>query len=299
MQITAAMVKELRERTGAGMMDCKKALVAAGGDIELAIENMRKAGQAKADKKAGRVAAEGRVAVCADPDSKVAVVVDVNCETDFVAKGDEFGNFVSALAARALSERAEDVDTLAALPMEAGGSQSIEAYRRDLVAKIGENITLRRVALMASDDGRIGSYVHGGRIGVLVEVSGGDESLAHDLALHIAASRPLAVAAEHLPAGRLAKEREILQAQVAESGKPPEICEKMVAGRLQKYLNEVTLLGQPFVKDADLSVAEYLAKAGAGVRGFMRFEVGEGIERKSENFAEEVMSQVRRSGASA
>jgi len=191
------------------------------------------------------------------------------------------------------------VDTLAALPMEAGGSQSIEAYRRDLVAKIGENITLRRVALMASDDGRIGSYVHGGRIGVLVEVSGGDESLAHDLALHIAASRPLAVAAEHLPAGRLAKEREILQAQVAESGKPPEICEKMVAGRLQKYLNEVTLLGQPFVKDADLSVAEYLAKAGAGVRGFMRFEVGEGIERKSENFAEEVMSQVRRSGASA
>ncbi len=293
MQITAALVKELRERTGAGMMDCKRALVEAGGDIEQAAENMRKAGQAKADKRAGRIAAEGVIAVAVDEGRRRAAMVEVNCETDFVAKGDAFRGFAAALAELALAEGAGDAARLAECRLDGA---SVEERRRDLVAQIGENITVRRAALLESAEGAVASYVHGSRIGVLVEVAGGGPEVGHDLALHIAASRPLALSAEDLPAEVLAKEREILEAQVAASGKPPEIQERMVRGRLEKYLREVTLLGQPFVKDPAESIEKHLAAAGARCLRFVRFEVGEGLEKRSENFAEEVMSQVRQGG---
>ncbi len=297
MQITAALVKELRERTGAGMMDCKKALVEAGGDIELAIDNMRKAGQAKAERKAGRIAAEGLIGIATAPGDGAAAMVEVNCETDFVAKGDDFRGFVALLAERALAERSGDADALLGAPMESGGAQTVDQRRLELVATIGENIAVRRVAVIACEDGIVGSYSHGGRIGVLVEQQGGNPAVARDIAMHVAASRPLAVAANDLPAEDLAHEREILEAQVAESGKPEEIRAKMIDGRITKYLREVTLLGQPFVKNPDETVAKYLDSHGAAVRSFLRFEVGEGLEKRSENFAEEVMSQVRQGGA--
>ena len=290
MQITASLVKELRERTGAGMMECKKALVEAAGDIDLAAENMRKTGLAKADKKAGRVAAEGLIGLAIADDGKAAALVEVNCETDFVAKQDEFAAFANAVAAAALAAGADDVDALGAAALDGGAS--VEDRRRELIARIGENITVRRVARVAAA-GRVGSYVHGGRIGVLVDVAGGGDDVAKDVAMHIAASRPVCVGEDDIPAEMLAKEREILLAQVAESGKPPEIQEKMVSGRLRKFTGEITLLGQPFVKDPDLTVGKFLDKAGAKVAGFWRLEVGEGIEKKSENFAEEVMAQVR------
>jgi len=293
MQISAAMVKELRERTGAGMMDCKQALVAVDGDIDAAVENMRKAGQASADKKAGRVAAEGLLAIAPARDGTGAVMVEVNCETDFVAKEDEFKAFVEQVSRRALQDRPGDMEALAALPLEQDGAQSIEERRRELVARIGENITLRRLRHMTCEGGRIGTYLHGGRIGVMVAMHDSDEAVARDMAMHIAASNPLAVSEADLPAAVMEKEREILKAQVADSGKAPEIQQKMITGRLAKYLREVTLLGQPFVKDTDRSVEQYLNEAGASVVAFARFEVGEGIERKSENFAEEVMAQVR------
>jgi elongation factor Ts len=287
------MVKELRERTGAGMMECKKALVEARGDIDTAIENMRKSGQAKADKKAGRVAAEGLVAIALAADASRAAMVEINCETDFVSKESEFQAFVNAVSRRALEEKPADADALAALPLEKKGGASIDERRRELIGKIGENITLRRVHAVDVAGDRFGAYVHGGRIGVLVDMSGGDEATARDIAMHVAASRPVALSESDIPRDQLEKEREILKAQVADSGKPPEIQEKMVGGRLSKYLKEVTLLGQPFVKDPDTPVEKYLKTAGAEVLSFTRFEVGEGIEKKSGNFAEEVMSQVR------
>ncbi len=293
MSVTASMVKELRERTGAGMMECKKALVEANGDIDAAIENMRKSGQAKADKKAGRVAAEGLIAIELSEDGKSAAMVEVNCETDFVAKEEEFKSFVAAVAKRGLEEKPSDAGALGALTLEKNGGATVDERRRELIAKIGENITIRRVRAADSGGDRFGAYVHGGRIGVLVDMKGGEESTARDIAMHVAASRPLALSDADLPKEHLDKEREILRAQVADSGKPPEIREKMIAGRLSKYLKEVTLLGQPFVKDPDTSVEKYLKSAGAQVLGFTRFEVGEGIEKKSENFAEEVMAQVR------
>ncbi len=292
MQISASMVKELRERTGAGMMECKKALVETDGDIDAAVEEMRKSGQARADKKAGRVAAEGLVAVAVSADGARGALVEVNCETDFVAREEEFRAFVGAVAERVLADGVTDVSALGALPVGQGGP-SIDERRLELVAKIGENMTVRRAEVVESADGRIGAYVHGGRIGVLVDVSGGDEVVAKDVAMHVAASQPLSVDADGLPAGVLAKEREILLAQVADSGKPPEIQEKMISGRLAKYLKEVTLLGQPFVKDPDQTMEKYLAGVGASVAAFSRFAVGEGIEKRTENFAEEVMAQVR------
>jgi elongation factor Ts len=291
MQITASMVKELRERTGAGMMECKKALVDTGGDIEAAVEHMRKSGQAKADKKAGRVAAEGLVAVAVSEDGTRGALVEVNCETDFVAKEEAFRRFAQTVAERALGEDVSDVVALGELA--AGDGQSIDERRRELIAKIGENMSLRRAVVVHSVGGRVGAYLHGGRIGVLVDVAGGDDVVAKDIAMHVAASQPLAVSADGLPGEALAKEEEILKAQVAESGKPPEIQEKMIAGRLNKYLKEVTLLGQPFVKDPDQTVQKYLDAAGASVASFVRFGVGEGIEKRTENFAEEVMAQVR------
>ena len=293
MQITAAMVKELRERTGAGMMDCKRALTEAEGDPEKAIAIMRLAGQAKADKKAGRITAEGVVAIEVDGSGRRAAMVEVNCETDFVAKEAAFRGFVDAVCARVLASNPVDVDALARMPLDGDGGASIDEDRRALVARIGENITVRRFTVIDSAGGRLGTYVHGTRIGVVVDLEGADDVVARDIAMHVAASRPVAVGESDIPKDMLDREREILEAQVAESGKPPEIRQRMLAGRIAKFLKEVTLLGQPFVKDTDRAVGEYLRASGATVLRFERFEVGEGIEKKSQNFAEEVMSQAR------
>lgn len=291
MQITASMVKELRERTGSGMMECKKALQETDGDIDVAIENMRKSGLAKADKKSGRVAAEGRVVIAISDDKKSAAVVEVNCETDFVSGGDDFLGFVTAIANTALANKPADVAALSALTLE-GTSESVEEARKAKIAKIGENIQLRRFELLETQDGSFGSYLHGARMGVLVEMLNGSDELIKDVAMHIAASNPLCVDESEVPAATLEKEKEILRAQALESGKPADIVEKMLAGRIRKYLAEITLLGQSFVKDPDKTVDTLLADAGATVNRFVRYEVGEGIEKKVENFADEVMAQV-------
>ncbi len=292
MAITAAQVKELRERTGSGMMECKKALTEVGGDMDAAIEFLRKAGLAKADKKAGRVAAEGLIVLAASDDGKTSVLAEVNSETDFVAKKDEFRNFADAVAARALSDAPESLDALLGMPLS-GNTSTVEDARKELIAVIGENINVRRFVRMESAGGVIGAYLHGTRIGVLVEMEGGDAALAKDVAMHVAASRPVCVSEDQVPAELLEKEKDIIRAQAQESGKPADIIEKMMTGRIKKYLNEVTLLGQPFVKDPDVTVAKLLDKAGAKVLRFERVELGEGIEKKQENFAEEVMAQVR------
>lgn len=289
MAISAALVKELRERTGAGMMECKKALVESEGDVETAIENLRKSGQAQAAKKAGRTAAEGRVVVEATADGKHAAMVEVNSETDFVAKDENFVEFANGVAARVLADRPADVDALAALAMD---GQTVEEKRKALVAKIGENIAVRRFVLLDTE-GVLGIYLHGTRIGVVVELEGGDQDLARDIAMHVAATRPLCISEADVSREEIEKEREIYTAQAAESGKPPEIVAKMVEGRIKKFLKENTLVGQPFVKNPDQTVEELLKQAGARVQRFVRFEVGEGIEKKSENFAEEVMAQAR------
>ena len=293
MQITAAMVKELRGRTGAGMMDCKRALTEAEGDLEKAIAIMRLAGQAKAERKAGRITAEGVVAIEVDGSGRRAAMVEVNCETDFVAKEAAFRGFVDAVCARVLASNPIDVDALARMPLDGEGGASIDEDRRALVARIGENITVRRFAVIDSAGGRLGTYVHGTRIGVVVDLEGADDVVARDIAMHVAASRPVAVGESDIPHDMLEREREILEAQVADSGKPPEIQQKMLAGRIAKFLKEVTLLGQPFVKDPDRAVGEYLRASGATVLRFERFEVGEGIEKETQNFAEEVMAQAR------
>lgn len=291
MEITAALVKELRERTGSGMMECKKALSETGGDIEAAVELMRKQGLAKADKKAGRVAAEGMIASAISKDHRRGVLVEVNCETDFVAKGDDFATFCAGVANTILAKSPDDLDQLLNLSLASGGT--VDQARRELIAKIGENIAVRRFIIIDSADGRLASYLHGTRIGVLVAVNGGDEALAKDVAMHIAASRPVALGGADVPAEVVEKEKEIFRAQAAESGKPADIIEKMITGRVNKFLKEVTLLGQPFVKDPDQSVEQLLKQQGAVVRAFVRYEVGEGIEKKTGNFAEEVMAQVR------
>ncbi len=293
MQITAAMVKELRERTGAGMMDCKRALAEAEGDLEKAVGIMRLSGQAKADKKAGRITAEGVVAIGMDDAGTRAAMVEINCETDFVAKEAEFGGFVEAVCARVLAAGPADLDALAETPLDGASGPSVEEERRSLIARTGENISIRRFATIDSKGGRLGAYLHGKRIGVVVDLQGADEAVAKDIAMHVAASRPVAVAETDMPQDTLAREREILEAQIAESGKPVEIQAKMLAGRIAKFLKEVTLLGQPFVKDPDRTVEAYLRASGATVLRFERFEVGEGIERKTENFAEEVLAQAR------
>ncbi|MGR8934199.1 MAG: translation elongation factor Ts [Gammaproteobacteria bacterium] len=290
MNITAAMVKELRERTGSGMMECKKALVEANGDLEAAIEQMRKSGLAKADKKSGRTAAEGCIAVKTSADGKYAAMVDINCETDFVAKGDDFIGFVNSVAEALLGVEVANNEQLLAMSLPSG--KTVDEMRRELVAKLGENINVRRFEKYQSAGGT-GCYLHGGRIGVIVELSKVDDELGRDIAMHVAASKPVCVGEKDVPAELIAKEKEIFAAQAAESGKPAEIIEKMVAGRVNKFLNEITLLGQSFVKDPDISVAKLLAGKGTSVVRFARFEVGEGIEKKEENFAEEVMAQVR------
>jgi elongation factor Ts len=291
MAITAALVKELRERTGAGMMECKKALVETDGDIDAAAEHMRKTGLAKADKKAGRVAAEGMVVVAVSDDAKSAAIVEINSETDFVSKGDDFKNFAAAVAKRVLESAPANMEELMAMSLN-NDDETIENSRQALVAKIGENIQVRRFNLISGDN-LVASYLHGDRIGVLVEMKGGDAELARDIAMHVAASRPVCVKAEEVPAEMLDKEKEILTAQAQDSGKPPEIIEKMIEGRIRKYLAEITLLGQGFVKDPDQTVEKLLKSKGAEVVSFVRMEVGEGIEKKTENFADEVMAQVK------
>jgi len=293
MQITAAMVKELRERTGSGMMECKKALQEVDGDIDAAIENMRKSGLAKADKKAGRIAAEGRIAINISDDGKTAVISEVNCETDFVSGGDDFLGFANQVAAVALENRPESIEALVELAID--GSQSIEEKRKEMVSKIGENIQVRRFEIMSLEAGAFGSYLHGTRIGVLLGMENGNDELIKDVAMHIAASKPSCVTEDQVPADVLAKEREILIAQAQDSGKPQDIIEKMVDGRIRKYLAEITLVGQPFVKDPDKTVGALLKDEGASVTDFVRYEVGEGIEKKQENFADEVMAQVNAS----
>jgi elongation factor Ts len=291
MTITAALVKELRERTGSGMMECKKALSETQGDLDAAVELMRKAGLAKADKKSARTAAEGTICIRVADDAKCAAIVEVNCETDFVGKGDEFLNFCDAVAQTLLQSDVTTLDALLELPL-VGMAATVEQVRRELVAKIGENIAVRRIARFHTGEGHIAQYRHGSRIGVLVELSG-DAALGKDVAMHIAASKPVCVDESGVPADVVGKEREIFAAQAAASGKPANIVEKMVDGRIKKFLGEITLLGQPFVKDPDQTVAQLLKAKDARVTRFVRFEVGEGIEKAESNFAEEVMAQVR------
>lgn len=294
-EITATLVKELRERTGSGMMECKRALQETGGDLEAAVDLMRKAGQAKADKKASRIAAEGLIVI--RQASSAVAMVEINCETDFVTKNDDFRAFTVAVAEVALESGSTDLDALLAMNMVNG--QSVEQNRRECIAKIGENISVRRFARLATTEGVLGAYLHGTRIGVLVELTGGDAELAKDIAMHIAASRPLCVSAEQVPADVLAREKAIYAAQAAEEAKDKpahiveKIVEKIVEGKLRKYLEANTLLGQPFIRDTDQTVEKLLQSRQAQVMRFERFELGEGIEKKSDNFAAEVMAAAR------
>ena len=289
MAVTAEAVKILRERTGAGMMECKKALVEANGDLDAAAEAMRKSGLAKADKKASRVAAEGVIVLERSADGKRAAIVEVNCETDFVARGDDFQNFAKAVAKVALDKRIADVAGLGeqAIP----GGQSIEETRRALIAKIGENISVRRLQIVEAP-AVVGSYLHGTRIGALVAMKSGDEAVAKDIAMHVAAINPARVTTAEVPADEVAKEKAVYVDQAAQdpknAGKPRELLEKIVEGKVRKWLNEITLLGQPFVKDDKQTVEQYLKKAGGEVLSMVRYEVGAGIEKKQEDFAEEV-----------
>jgi elongation factor Ts len=283
------MVKELRERTGAGMMECKKALVETDGDMDAAIEHLRKSGLAQADKKASRIAADGRIALALNADQSEAVMVEINCETDFVAKDANFQAFADVVSTNALTAASDEVEALMAT--KANG-ESLELARQALVTKIGENIQVRRMARMRGVD-HIGAYVHGGHIGVLVGVEGGNEELARDIAMHIAALNPAYIDVDDVPADVLAKEKHFLIEQAADSGKPADIIEKMVEGRMRKHLSSITLLGQDFVKDGDITVARLLKQNGASVKSFVRLVVGAGIEKKADNFAEEVMQQVK------
>lgn len=291
MTISAAMVKDLRERTGLGMMECKAALAETQGDMNAAIDLLRKKAGSKVEKKAGRTAAEGAVGVYLSPDRKLAAMVEINSETDFVAKGDDFQAFANGVAAAVARHNPAGVNAVADLRLDSG--ESVGKTREGLVAKFGENIGVRRFVRLSITSGQVASYIHGRRIGVLVEMAGGDETLARDIAMHIAASKPECVSRDQVPAEMVAKEREIFRAQAAESGKPANIVEKMVEGRVNKFLSEVTLLGQPFVKDPDTTVEKLLKGRNAAVTGFIRYEVGEGIEKKSGDFAAEVMAQVK------
>ena len=289
MSVTAEAVRQLRERTGAGMMECKRALVDTGGNLDAAAELMRKQGLAKADKKAARIAAEGVIVIERSPDGRAAAMVEINCETDFVAREHDFRHFAADVARLTLAGRLVDPEALLAAELAAG--ESVDTRRRALVAKIGENISVRRCLVLESN-GPLGPYLHGTRIGVLVALEGGTVELAHDLAMHVAASNPRYLSAAEVPVEVLAKEREILGEQALREGKSPEITARMVEGRLRKSLNEISLLGQPFVKNPEQSIEQLLAAAAARVLRFERFEVGAGIEKKQEDFVAQVMAQV-------
>jgi elongation factor Ts len=291
MAVTAAMVKELRERTGAGMMDCKKALNETNGDLEAAIEFLRVKGMAGADKKAGRVAAEGVIAIAISDDKKKAAIVEVNCETDFVAKGDEFKGFADEVAQVILNNGFTTLEALEKLTLSSG--KTIDETRRALVAKIGENMQIRRVEMVETANGEIGSYQHGEKIGVVVAMDNGNETLIRDVAMHVAATKPQAISSADVDPAILEKERNVLTDQAKESGKPMEIIEKMIEGRIRKFLEEITLLGQPFVKDPDQTVEKLLKAQDAVVSRFIRLEVGEGIEKEVLNFADEVAAAAK------
>lgn len=285
MAITAGMVKELRERTGVGMMECKGALTETGGDMEKAVDLLRAKGMAKADKKAGRTAAEGTIAIVMSADKKRAAIVEANCETDFVGKSDEFNEFANAAAQAALDSNAADIDSLLAAKMADG--KTVDERRRELIAKIGENMSIRRFEIIETS-GAIGTYRHGDKIGVVVNLEGGDETFGRDLAMHVAASRPIAIDASGVDAETIERERAIAQTKADESGKPANIVEKMVEGAIRKFMEEVTLLSQPFVKDPDTTVGNLLKKNSVTVKHFVRLEVGEGIVKETVDFAAEV-----------
>src|SRR5688572_15915874 len=294
MAVTAEAVKLLRERTGAGMMECKKALVETNGDLDAAAELMRKTGLAKADKKASRVAAEGMIVIERSSDSKRAAIVEVNCETDFVAREQDFQAFAGNVAKVVLAHRPADLDALSALSFENG--VSIDEARRALIAKIGENIGVRRFAVVEAP-AVVGAYLHGMRIGALVAMKSGDDAVAKDIAMHVAAINPARVSSAEVPADEVEKERSIFMEQAKgdpkTAGKPQEIVDKIIDGKVRKWLGEITLLGQPFVKDDKQTVEQYLKKAGGEVLSITRYEVGAGIKKKQEDFAAEVMKQVR------
>jgi elongation factor Ts len=287
--VSAAQVKELRDRTGAGMMDCRKALESTGGDLNAAIEKLRMEGQAKAVKKAARIAADGTVAIAAGKDAMA--VVEVNCETDFVAKGNDFQAFAAAAAQAVLEYKPSSLEQLSACK---SGGKALEEIRKELVAKIGENITLRRFERVESAGGPMAQYIHAGnRIGVAVALAKGDAELGKDIAMHVAASRPQYLKPDDVPEAARESERKVLMAQAADSGKPPEIVAKMIEGRLRKYLGEISLLGQPFVKDPDQTVEKVLQARGGAIARFVRFEVGEGIEKQESDFASEVLAAAK------
>ena len=290
MAVTAAQVKELRERTGAGMMECKKALEATSGDMDRAIEELRKSGTAKADKKASRVAAEGVILIRTTDDGKHAIMLEINSETDFVARDENFLAFADVVAKTALAAKEKNIETLRSTQL-IGGSATVDEARQALIAKVGENINVRRVVSMDANS-TVGMYLHGNRIGVLVQLDIENPELAKDIAMHIAASKPVVITPDEVSPDVIAKEKEIYMAQAAGSGKPQDIIEKMVGGKLKKYLDEISLVGQPFIKDPDILVSSLLNKHRAKVVSFTRFEVGEGIEKESEDFVEAVMAQV-------
>ena len=291
MTITAALVKELRARTGAGMMDCKKALVETNADLEAAIDLMRASGAAKAAKKADRIASEGLVNVVISDDNKSAVILEINSETDFVTKGQSFIDFVSALGKLALKNKPESVKAFLAQTLDSG--ETVDEARESIVPKTGENVSVRRLQNVSAENGVLGAYTHGERIAVLAVLSGNDAALAKDIAMHIAASRPECVSEEQLSNEILEREKAVFIEQAKESGKPDNIIEKMIVGRMKKFVNEVTLYGQPFIKNPETSVGELLKSKHAEVRSFVRFEVGEGIEKKEASFVEEVMAQAQ------
>ena len=291
MTITASLVKELRDRTGAGMMECKRALTETNGNVEEAITNMRKSGLLKAAKKAGRTAAEGRITIMTNENHQRALMLEVNCETDFVANDDNFKAFCQSVAEHALQSNTTDMAAIAELAYN--GGETIEHARTELVAKIGENIQLRRATELSST-GVVAHYVHRSRIGVMVALDTDNETLARDIAMHIAASNPVAIDESGVPAEVLEKEKEIFIAQAKESGKPDEIIEKMIQGRMQKYLKEVSLVFQPFLKSEEgKTVGAILKENNANVLAFVRYEVGEGIEKEEKDFAAEVAETMK------
>jgi len=291
MAITAALVKELRDRTGAGMMDCKKALVETNADLEAAIDLMRASGAAKAAKKAGRVASEGLVNVTISDDNKQAAILEVNSETDFVTKGSAFIDFVDSLGRLALKNKPESVESFLGQKLDSG--ETVDEARENIIAKIGENISVRRVQIISTETGILGAYKHGDRIAVLTVLASQDSALAKDVAMHIAASRPECISEDQLSEELLEREKAIFIEQARESGKPDNIIEKMIVGRMKKFVNEVTLYGQSFVKDPDVTVGELVKSHNSKVESFVRYEVGEGIEKKEDNFVEEVMAQAQ------
>mgnify|MGYP000742297256 FL=1 len=289
MSITAAMVKELRERTGSGMMECKRNLKEANGDMELAIENMRKSGLAKADKKAGRIAAEGAIGIKVSDDGKTVAMVEINSETDFVVKSEDFKGFVDSIANAVLASDVSTVEQLSETVLASG--ETIEVTRRALIAKVGENISLRRFVKYANVDGGTSAYLHGGKIAVIIEMAKNDAELGKDIAMHIAAVNPSCVSEDQVSEEVIQKEKDIFTAQALESGKKPEIVEKMITGRIKKFLSEITLEGQAFIKDDKMSVGQLTKSKDNAVVRFTRFEVGEGIEKEEIDFAEEVRAQ--------